>query len=176
MVHKRWDLSLVCCSMSMVSKTLCSHFSGQGSYYGYTHARTKPHNELMTRVPGIQVYKWSTSHVTSWPGNMISSCRLLQLLLWSQRVTCGSQDSGMTSCKLVERQIKSKSEVGGVLWCTCPKMKVWYFDIVILHINYTPSWDLLSLTSNTLCREEGCNHRVVTTAETWCDQSDSRSL
>ena len=38
----------VCCSMSMVSKTLCSHFSSQGSYYSYTHAWTKFHNEVMS--------------------------------------------------------------------------------------------------------------------------------
>jgi len=30
----------VCCSMSMVSKTSCSRFSGQQSQYGYTHAWT----------------------------------------------------------------------------------------------------------------------------------------
>ena len=44
MAHKLWITAgfvTVCCSMSMVSKTLCSHFSGQGSYYGYTHAWTK---------------------------------------------------------------------------------------------------------------------------------------
>ena len=32
----------------MVSKTLCSHFSSQGSYYSYTHAWTKLHNEVMS--------------------------------------------------------------------------------------------------------------------------------
>ena len=34
--------------MSMVSKTSCSHFTSQGSYYGYTHAWTKLHNEVMS--------------------------------------------------------------------------------------------------------------------------------
>ena len=33
--------------MSMVSKTLCSHFSSQGSYYGYTHTWTKLHTEVV---------------------------------------------------------------------------------------------------------------------------------
>ena len=30
----------VCCSTSVVSNTLCSHFFGQWSYWGYTHAFT----------------------------------------------------------------------------------------------------------------------------------------
>ena len=34
-------------SMTMVSKTLCSHFSCKGSYYGYTHAWTKLHNGVI---------------------------------------------------------------------------------------------------------------------------------
>ena len=34
--------------MSMVSKTLCNHFFGQGNYYGYTHAWTKLHSEVMS--------------------------------------------------------------------------------------------------------------------------------
>ena len=29
------------CSMSVVRKTLYSYFTGQGSYYSYTHAWTK---------------------------------------------------------------------------------------------------------------------------------------
>ena len=37
----------VCCSMSMVSKTSCSHFSAQGSYYA-TH--TLGHNVVVTRL------------------------------------------------------------------------------------------------------------------------------
>ena len=51
----------VCCSMSMVSKTLCSHFSSQGSYYGYTHAWTKFHNEVMSWTSGAYEchYAWS---------------------------------------------------------------------------------------------------------------------
>ena len=38
----------VCCSMNMVGKTSCSHFSSERSYYGYTHTWTKLHNEVMT--------------------------------------------------------------------------------------------------------------------------------
>ena len=43
MAHKPWiieEFLSLCCSMSMVSKTLCSHFSSQWSHYGYTHAWT----------------------------------------------------------------------------------------------------------------------------------------
>ena len=43
-VHKPWikaEFVTVCCSVSVVSKTSCSHFFGQWSYYGYTHALTK---------------------------------------------------------------------------------------------------------------------------------------
>ena len=29
-------------------QTLCSHFSGQGSYYPYAHAWTKLYNEVMS--------------------------------------------------------------------------------------------------------------------------------
>ena len=32
------------------SKTLCSHFSGQGSYYSYTHAWTKLYNEVTSCI------------------------------------------------------------------------------------------------------------------------------
>ena len=38
--------------VSVVSKTLCIHFSGQGSHYGYTHAWTKLHNEVMSWISG----------------------------------------------------------------------------------------------------------------------------
>ena len=41
LAHQPWIIAgfvTGCHSMSMVSKTQCSHFSGQGSYYGYTHA------------------------------------------------------------------------------------------------------------------------------------------
>ena len=44
MAHKPWRTAgfvTVCCSMTVVSKTLCSHFSSQGSYYGYTYTWTK---------------------------------------------------------------------------------------------------------------------------------------
>ena len=33
-----------------VSKTSCSHFSSQGSYYGYTHAWTKLYNEVTSCI------------------------------------------------------------------------------------------------------------------------------
>jgi len=39
MAHKSWKAAgfvTVCCSMSMVSRTSCSHFACQGSYYA-TH-------------------------------------------------------------------------------------------------------------------------------------------
>ena len=38
--------------VSVVSKTSCIHFSGQGSHYGYTHAWTKLHNEVMSWISG----------------------------------------------------------------------------------------------------------------------------
>ena len=40
----------ICCFMRMVSKTLRSHFSSQGSYYGYTHTWTKLHNEIISWI------------------------------------------------------------------------------------------------------------------------------
>ena len=49
MANKPWITAgfvTVCCSMDMVSKTSCSHFFGQVSYYGYTHAWTKLYNEV----------------------------------------------------------------------------------------------------------------------------------
>ena len=42
----------VCCSINIISKTSCSHFSIQGSYYGYTHAWTKLYNEVMNWISG----------------------------------------------------------------------------------------------------------------------------
>ena len=41
MAHKSWITAgfvTVCCSMSMVSKTSCSHFACQGSYYATQRA------------------------------------------------------------------------------------------------------------------------------------------
>ena len=49
MAQKPWitaEFVTVCCSMSMVSNTLCSHFFGQWSYCGYTHTLTKLHTEV----------------------------------------------------------------------------------------------------------------------------------
>jgi len=53
MVHKPWIMAefvTVCCSMSMVSKTSCSHFFSQWSYWGYTHALTKLHTEVISWI------------------------------------------------------------------------------------------------------------------------------
>ena len=53
MAHKPWitaEFVTVCCSMSVVSNTLCSHFFGQWSYWGYTHALTKLHTEVMSWI------------------------------------------------------------------------------------------------------------------------------
>ena len=56
----------VCCSMRMVGKTLCSHFSSQGSYYSYTHAWTKLNNEVI-RISGAYEchYAWPLPEANS---------------------------------------------------------------------------------------------------------------
>ena len=53
MAHKPWTTAAfdtVCCSMSVVSNTLCSHFFGQWSYYGYTYILTELHTEVMSWI------------------------------------------------------------------------------------------------------------------------------
>ena len=54
MAHRPWitaEFVTVCCSMSVVSNTLCSHFFGQWSNWGgYTHAFTKLHSEVMSWI------------------------------------------------------------------------------------------------------------------------------
>jgi len=53
MAHKPWitaEFVTLCWSMSMVSNTLCSHFFGQWSYWGYTHAFTNLHIEVMSWI------------------------------------------------------------------------------------------------------------------------------
>ena len=68
----------VCCSMSVVSKTSCSqagllsymlkncsHFSGQGSYYGYTQTWTKLHTEVMNWISGASYECWLCMALTS---------------------------------------------------------------------------------------------------------------
>ena len=52
----------VCCSMSMVSKTLYSHFTYQRSYTAsYSHSWTKLHNEVMSWISGAYEYHYA------WP-------------------------------------------------------------------------------------------------------------
>ena len=62
----------VCCSMKMVGKTLCSHFSSQGSYYSYTHAWTKLHNEVMSWISG-------TYYLPEFEANSTTVCDLTVL-------------------------------------------------------------------------------------------------
>ena len=61
------DKSRIWCSMSKISKTLCSHFSGQGSYYSYTHTWTKLHNEVMSWIFGAYEchYAWPLPEANS---------------------------------------------------------------------------------------------------------------
>ena len=51
MAHNPWitaEFVTACCSMSVVSNyTLCSHFFGQWSYWGYTNTFTKLHTGVM---------------------------------------------------------------------------------------------------------------------------------
>ena len=68
--HKPWITAgfvTVCCSMSMVSKTLYSHFSSQGSYYtSYSHSWTKLHNLLSWAESWhLYHYLWSLPEVNS---------------------------------------------------------------------------------------------------------------
>ena len=53
-----------CCSINMVGKTSCSHFSSEGSYYGYTHTWTKLHNEVMSWISGPYEHHWSELNYT----------------------------------------------------------------------------------------------------------------
>ena len=53
MAHKPWikaEFITVCCSMSVVSNTSCSHFFAQWSYWGYTHAFTKLYTEVTSWI------------------------------------------------------------------------------------------------------------------------------
>ena len=56
-------------SNELVSKTSYSHFSGHGSYYSYTHARTtcKLHNEVMSWIFGAYEchYAWPLPEANS---------------------------------------------------------------------------------------------------------------
>ena len=71
----------VCCSMSMISTTLCSHFSSQGSYYGYTHALTKLPTEVMSWIWCLWVslcmaLTWSELNYCAWFVPSVSSLPL----------------------------------------------------------------------------------------------------
>ena len=74
MAHKSWITAgffTVCCSMSMVSRTSCSHFTCQGSYYA-TH----------TLVLSFTMKSWAESLV---PFIWVSLC---MALTWSERNYC----------------------------------------------------------------------------------------
>ena len=71
----------VFCSMSMISTTLCSHFSSQGSYYDYTHAWTKLHTEVMSWIWCLWVslcmaLTWSELNYCAWFVPSVSSLPL----------------------------------------------------------------------------------------------------
>ena len=59
-------------------QTLCSYFSGQRSYYGYTHAWTKVHNEVMSWISGSYGchYVWPLPEVNSTTVGDLSVCSL----------------------------------------------------------------------------------------------------
>ena len=62
----------VCCSMSAVSKTSCSHFSAQGSYYAtHTLGLTHLHSVVMTRLN-----LWSLWVCAWFDGNSVSRLAL----------------------------------------------------------------------------------------------------
>ena len=97
MAHKPWipvGFVTFCCSMSVVSKTLCSHFSSQVSYYGYTQAWTKLHNKVMSWISGAYEchYAWSLPEVNwtqllcmIWWHRLWAACPCLS---WSTVVVC----------------------------------------------------------------------------------------
>ena len=60
--------------------TNCSHFSGQGSYYGYTHAWTKLQTKVMSwiiwRLWGCMALTWSKLNNCVWFVSSVSSLPL----------------------------------------------------------------------------------------------------
>ena len=62
----------VCCSMSVVSNTSCSHFFGQWSYWGYIHAFTKLRAGVMRWISHAYEcrlcmdFTWSELNYSTW--------------------------------------------------------------------------------------------------------------
>ena len=122
--HKPWITAgfvIVCCSMSILSKTLCSHFSGQGSYYGYTHAWTKLRNDRRLWV----------SHY-AWPLPEVNSTTVRDLMVPFVSVAChGPQSHSVDpsvwsqivrgpSCQLT---LNALNITNGILFSKCANLK-----------------------------------------------------
>ena len=110
----------VCCSMSMVSKTSCSHFSIQGSYYGYTlhtlglNFTMKSWAEslaLMSVIMHGPYLKWTQLLYVIWRYRLWAACPSLS---WSAGEELDS-----------ERSIVSISRESSSM-CTCPNLKCTY--------------------------------------------------
>ena len=85
------DNSRICSSMSMVSKTSCSHFSGQGSYHT-THTWT---NKVMSWISGAyeslcMALTWSELDYFAWFDGTVCDQPALSRILISRSVVCSS--------------------------------------------------------------------------------------
>jgi len=105
MAHKPWitaEFVTVCCSMSMVSNTSCSHFFGQWSYRGYTHAFTKLHTGVEVNFSRLWVsiymhgLTWSELNYSAWFVLFVSSLPLSVMVCsspsptwqWAGHIAC----------------------------------------------------------------------------------------
>ena len=59
-------------------QNLCSHFPGQGSYYGYTHTWTKLHNEVMSWILALMN--------VIMHGPYLKQTQLLLCVIWQYRL------------------------------------------------------------------------------------------
>ena len=105
MPHKSWitaGFATVCCSMSLVSKTSCSHFVCQGSYYDTHTLGLNFTNKFMSWISGAYEchYAWPLPEANAT--TVVNINILIAVTRWAYAEVCtGTEQEGCTHAYIV---------------------------------------------------------------------------